>query len=452
MLFSPFVAARYLIPKRLYLSIITIISILGVSLAVWLLAVVIAVFTGYGERIRESILGFEPHLVVDSGGIIDDFVPPLQKISEIEGIVSATPFVSGQVIMEVTNERGTYRKAPMIRGIMPPEGAELERMKAKLATTPDPLDPDNADKRITLGEFDIADFYSAVIGDGLASGMGIEVGDTILLFSPKDVDSMMNVLDRVEAAGSDEERGRALDEIREQTAPQELVVKGIFDSGHFDFDSNIVFTHLETAQVLYSFDLEECHGIAARTEDGFDAAKYQELLYAALPDQYRVLTWGQIHEALFNAVAGERQMMYLILFMVVIVASFCTMNTMITVTFQKRAEIGLMKALGAREEQVASVFLFQGMIVGLVGVAFGLLIGYLTITYRNEMAGWLGQSFGIEFFSEEVYKVDGGLPAKITMKDMLIISIGSFLLCVVAALIPASVAASMQPARALRSE
>jgi lipoprotein-releasing system permease protein len=145
-------------------------------------------------------------------------------------------------------------------------------------------------------------------------------------------------------------------------------------------------------------------------------------------------------------------MMYLILFMVAIVASFCTMNTMITVTFQKRAEIGLMKALGAREGQVASVFLFQGIIVGLLGVAFGLLIGWLTVQYRNEMAGWLGEQFGINFFSEEVYKVDGGLPAVIQMKDVLIISIGSFLLCVVAALIPATVAASMQPAKALRSE
>jgi lipoprotein-releasing system permease protein len=125
---------------------------------------------------------------------------------------------------------------------------------------------------------------------------------------------------------------------------------------------------------------------------------------------------------------------------------------MITVTFQKRAEIGLMKALGAREEQVASVFLFQGIIVGLLGVAFGLLIGWLTVQYRNEMAGWLGEQFGINFFSEEVYKVDGGLPAVIQMKDVLIISIGSFLLCVVAALIPATVAASMQPAKALRSE
>lgn len=452
MLFSPFIAARYLKPKRLYLSIISVISVVGVSLAVWLLTVVIAVFTGYGERIRDSILGFEPHMVVDAGGIIGDYAEPIDKIIDQPGITSITPFVTGQVIMEVTNERGTYRKAPMIRGIMPPEGEELARMESKLALVQDPQFPGEKDKFVTRGEFDINGFYSAVIGDGLADGMGVDIGDTILLFSPTDVDTMMNIVNKLEKETGEEERKNLIDDVRERTAPQELKITGIFDSGHFDFDNNVVFTHLETAQVLYNFDLEECHGIAIRTDDGFKAGEYQSQLYTLLPDQYRILTWGQIHKALFDAVAGERQMMYLILFMVVIVASFCTMNTMITVTFQKRAEIGLMKALGAREEQVASVFLFQGIIVGLLGVALGLLIGYLTVHFRNEMAGWLGQQFGINFFSEEVYKVDGGLPAQIRMKDILIISIGSFILCVIAALIPASVAASMQPAKALRSE
>ncbi len=452
MLFSPFIAARYLKPKRLYLSIITTISVIGVSLAVWLLTVVIAVFTGYGERIRDSILGFEPHLVINSGGIIDDYEQPVLTLLEQPGVKSVTPFVTGQVIMEVTNSRGTYRKAPMIRGIMPPEGEELERMRKKLKQVRDPEHPDDEEKFVQVGDFDINGFYTAVIGDGLAAGMGIELGDKILLFSPTDVDTLMNAVSRAEEAKSDDEKKKWLDDIRERTAPQELTITGIFDSGHFDFDGNVVFTHLETAQVLYNFDLEECHGIAIRTDDGFKANQYKEELYKVLTDQYRILTWGQIHQALFDAVAGERQMMYLILFMVAIVASFCTMNTMITVTFQKRAEIGLMKALGAREEQVASVFLFQGIIVGLLGVALGLLIGWLTVQYRNEMAGWLGEQFGINFFSEEVYKVDGGLPAVIQMKDVLIISIGSFLLCVVAALIPATVAASMQPAKALRSE
>ena len=102
-------------------------------------------------------------------------------------------------------------------------------------------------------------------------------------------------------------------------APQEVTVTGIFDSGHWDFDSNIVFLHLETAQVLYNFDLEECHGIAVRTDDGFRANHYQEALHGFLPEYMRVLTWSEMHKMIFDAVAAERQAMYLILFMIMIV-------------------------------------------------------------------------------------------------------------------------------------
>lgn len=452
MLFSSFVAARYLKPKRTFVSIITVISILGVALGVWLLAVVIAVFTGYGEKIKDSILGFEPHLVLKTGGIVENWPEAYEKVKEVEGVTSVTPFVAGQVVMQVTNARGTFRQAPMIRGILPPEGAELERMRKKLAQTNDPKFPGDPLKTIPRGDFDVNDFYSAVIGDGLADANGITVGDTILLYSPSDFDSIMNSLNQVENSASDEDRKAGLNEIREMTAPQEVTVTGIFDSGHWDFDSNIVFLHLETAQVLYNFDLEECHGIAVRTNDGFQANVFKEKFYTFLPQQYLVLTWMEMHKLIFDAVAAERQAMYLILFMIMIVGGFCIMNTMITVTFQKRSEIGLMKALGAREGQVAWVFLFQGILVGLVGVIAGLLMAQLTLYFRNDMAGFIGKHFGVDMFSAEIYKVDGGLPAKQTLRDLIIISTGAFAACIVASVIPAMIAASLQPAKALRSE
>lgn len=448
MLFSPFIAARYLKPKRTFVSIITVISILGVALGVWLLAVVIAVFTGYGERIKDSILGFEPHLIVDSGGIIDDFTPVVESALETEGITSVTPYVRGQVVMDFQG----LRSAPVIRGIFPPEGAELERMRSKMAVRPDPEFPDDPEKAKPRGDFDLNDFYSAVVGDGMANAQNIQVGDKLLLYSPRDIDSIMKSLDQAEQAESEEGRKEGIEEIREMTAPQEVTVTGIFDSGHWDFDSNIIFLHLETAQVLYNFDLEECHGIALRTEDAFKANQFQDALHEKLPDQFRVLTWSQMHKLIFDAVAAERQAMYLILFMIMIVGGFCIMNTMITVTFQKRSEIGLMKALGSTEGQVAWVFLFQGILVGLVGVVVGLLMAQVTIYFRNDMAGWIGATFGVDLFSEEVYKVDGGLPAKQTLRDLIIISTGAFLACTIASLVPALIAANMQPAKALRSE
>ncbi len=443
MLFSPFLALRYLQPKRTFVSIITLISILGVALGVWLLTVVIAVFTGYGETIKDNILGFEPHLVVDNGGIMENFGDVLEKIDSIEGIESYTPYVRGQVIMDFDG----LRSAPMVRGILQPEGKNLERMQGKIALIPDKDDPT---KKVPWGEFDIGDPYSAVIGDGIARGQGISVGDKILLYSPGNITRIMDSIDLAKNGKTEAERIKGAED--SITAPQELTVTGIFDSGHWDFDSTIIFCHLETAQVLYEFGLDQAHGIAIRTDDGFKADQYQKELEESLGAEYRVLTWMQMHQLIFNAVAAERQAMYLILFMIMIVSAFTIMNTMITVTYQKRPEIGLLKALGAQEKQIAWVFLFQGMLVGLIGVVAGMAMAELTIANRNLLSEWVGATFGVDMFSAEIYKIDGGLPAKQTLKDITIISVGSFIACTVAALIPALIAASLQPAKALRSE
>ena len=539
MFFSPFIALRYLKPKRTFVSIITVISVLGVTLGVWLLTVVIAVFSGYGEKIKENILGFEPHLEIRAGGYLEDFVPMMEKLDHCEGIVSASPFVWGSVIMEYNG----MRNAPVIRAIMPPkEGSpDHKRFSAKLAKRPNPkydkkTAPDEPEM-IPAGEFYL-DPYSAVIGDAMAKNLGIRVGSKILLYSPKDMDSILEALQDIE--GADEaKRKQATAEVKKLTIPQEVTVTGIFDSGNWDVDANLIFLDLETGQVLYNFDLEEAHGIAIRTDDAFRANEYKEKLLVDLgmgtlkkseytpmsaanhavfrwgtlqqlnltvilgliiflivtrkkkglrwiayvlfglviailgihwisafaeasrsshfveqtgknPNQ--LLTWMQIHKLIFDAIAAERQAMYLILFMIMIVGGFCIMNTMITVTFQKRSEIGLMKALGARESQIAWLFLLQGMFVGLIGVVLGLLLAQITIWQRNTIATVIGNAFGVDLFSAEIYKIDGGLPASQTASDLVIISIGAFIACTLAALVPAVMAANLQPAKALRSE
>ncbi len=538
MLFSPFIALRYLKPKRSFVSIITVISIIGVTLGVWLLTVVMAVFAGYGKKMQDTILGFSPHLEMRAGGYIEDFVPILEQLETVDGVEHYTPYVFGNVIMEFNK----MRSAPFIRAIHPPEegSSEHKRLSALIAERPNPkYDPENAPdepEMVPAGEFYL-DPYSAVVGDAMARNLGISVGDQIQLFSPKDMEELMRRLDEIRK-GNKEEREKATLELEEATLPQEVTVTGIFDSGNMDFDSAFVYIALETGQVLYNFDLEQSHGVAIRIKDAFEADRFkddllvamgmgtrQKLDYspAAMATQqvlhwplliplvalaglilglgyflskrsfpriliatlvllliavglrwgqafidananlyyvehssggppYELLTWMQIHEGIFNAIAAERGMMYLILFMVLIVAAFCTMNTMITMTFQKRSEIGLMTALGARENQVAGIFISQGIIVGLIGVVFGLLIGQLTIWKRNAIANWLGAWFGIEFFNEDVYRIEGGLPAHQTLSDIAVISIGSFIICTIAAVIPAIIAARLQPAEALRSE
>jgi len=379
MRFSQFIAARYLQPKRTFVSIataihrpgilldelvepkrtfvstITAISVLGVALGVWLLAVVMAVFNGYGERIKEGVLGFEPHLVIDAGGTLEDFVPLLETIEGTEGVAAVTPLVRGQVVMDFAGMRSVL----VIRGILPPKGDELGRMNGRIARAPDsdaPGDPER--KALQAGFFGDRDYGSAVIGDAIAEGQGIGIGDKLMLYSPRDIDAILRALDQAEQAGTEEARREAREAIREISAPQEVTVTGIFGSGDSAFGADIIFVHLETAQALYNLGPEECHGLAIRGEDAFLANHLRDALSARIPDGYRILTWMETHKLLFDTVAAERQAMYLIISMILIVAGFCIMNTMITVACQKRSEIGLMKALGAREEQVAAVFLF----------------------------------------------------------------------------------------------
>ena len=404
---------------------------MGVALGVTLLLVVISVFTGYGERIKETILGFEPHVIVDSSQIMYESDLLTEQVAKIPGIVSVTPFMRGQVVLDFQGRR----LAPLLRGIDPSPGPETERMEKIIAKG--------------AGKFDL-DLDTAIIGDQMADGLGIKIGDMITIYSPN-IDAIMDAIDSFNDSASEEEKKNAVDSIRQFSLPQELTVTGIFDSGHYDFDSNVVFVHLETGQALYNLR-DGVHGLAIATEDGFLAHQFRDAIAAATDYNYRVASWMDIHKYIFDAVATERQAMYFLLFMIMIVAAFCIMNTMITVVYQKRAEIGVLKALGASERQVAALFLIQGMVVGVIGVVAGLGLAALIIAFRNAITSTIGKLFGIEIFSSQVYMIEGGLPAVVTSHDVIAISLGAFISCALASLAPAWLAARLEPAKSLRTE
>lgn len=429
--FSPFLALRYLKPKRSFVSVITLISVLGVALGVMILVVVIAVFTGFGEKIKETIIGFEPHITVDANGILTEWPELMEKIQSVDGVTSVTPFVQGQVIMDY----GGRRLAPIMRAIHP-DDAEIARFEAIIEEG---------------GEF-FLDLDTVVIGDELARGMGIGVGDTILLYSPSEIDTLVEAINQAENAQSDEERQKWFEVARDEvTVPSELTVTGIFDSGFFEFDANFVMAHLETGQTLYNLG-GDVHGISVETVDAYRADVIKHALLEAVGWQYRCMTWADRHQARLEAVVVERQVMWFILLFLMIVAGFCIMNTMITVTYQKRAEIGLIKALGAPESMIARLFLIQGVIVGVFGVITGLLLAWVFIENRKVIIDLIGEVFRVRMFAEEVYGFPDGLPAVVTFRDVFWISFGAFVSCTLAALAPAIIASRLEPAKALRSE
>jgi len=429
--FSLFLALRYLKPKRTFVSVITLISIIGVMLGITVLILVISVMTGFNLELRKKVLGFDPHILVrSSGGIVYDWQELIKTIEATPDVKAAAPYVQGPVIAEF----GSERLAPTIRGIDP----ELERQ----VTFVDQFVKGANGEKI---ELDLSG-DSTVIGIDLARSLHVNVGDTITVYSPGNVG---NVLEAIKKAEND---SKELENVKELILPKELKVTGVFESGRYVYDAQFLLVPLHVAQELYGLDAEDTlHGIAVRTVDPDRAGAIRNTMRSHLPRGTYGQTWEEINRSFFDAIAMERNVMFFLLMFIVIVAAFGIMNTLITVTVQKTREIGIMKALGATTGQIVWVFLSQGMIVGFFGNVTGLAAGMSLVAYRNEFKDWLARTLGVEVFPADVYQFSR-IPAEVVPHDVAVICISAFVICSLAALIPAYFAARLDPVKALRQE
>lgn len=425
--FSLFLALRYLKPKRTFVSVITLISILGVTLGITVLILVISVMTGFDRELRSKVLGFEPHIVIQNrSDTVNDWQPLLKKIKATHGVTGAAPFVMGPVVAEA----GNHRTTPVIRGVDP----ELEKNVTGIA------------KFVKEGTFDL-DGDTVVVGSGLARMLDVGVGDKITVYSPGR--RMSEVMEAIKKAEKDP---KALKEVKELVLPRDLTVTGIFQSGRYDYDANFLIVPLYVGQDLYGMsENDSISGISVKTADAGLAATVKAAMLPGLPLSVEAQTWEETNKTFFDAVAMERNVMFFLLLFIVVVAAFGIMNTLITVTVQKTREIGIMKALGATTWQIVWVFLGQGMVVGFFGNLSGLALGMTLIKYRNEFKDWLAQVLGIQVFPADVYQFSK-IPAEVVPSDVAIICISAFVICSIAALIPAYFAARLDPVKALRQE
>jgi lipoprotein-releasing system permease protein len=421
-----FLAARYLKPKRTFLAVITLISVLGVTLGITVLILVMSVMTGFERELQRKVIGFDAHLLMSNSGLIDDWKGLAAKASATRGVVAAAPFVQGPVIVEFNHQR----MAPKIRGIEP----QLEQGVSDLS------------KFIIAGRLDLSG-DSTVIGSELAHALGVQVGDVVTIYSPGNLGQVLEQLDKMKGKGS---RAGDVESLRQLVLPTELKVAGIFESGRYLYDSEFLLVPLHIGQELYGLG-GAVHGLSIRTIDPDRAAAIREDLRKNLPGEISCITWMEMNRQLFDAIAMERHVMFFLLMFIILVAAFGIMNTLITVTVQKTREIGVLKALGARTWQVISVFLAQGMVVGLIGVACGLALGMSLIRWRNEVSAWLASVLGVEIFPRSVYQFNE-IPAEIVPSDVALICISAFAICSLAALVPAWIASRLDPVKALRCE
>ncbi|MES2598053.1 MAG: FtsX-like permease family protein [Verrucomicrobiota bacterium] len=434
-----FLALRYLRPKRSFVSIITLISILGVMLGVGVLVVVMSVFKGWQVEFKKLLLGFEPHIVLvqdapPRGELPEGVTPPqrldwreLQKqMLQRPGVVSATPIVEGV---------GFIRD-----GKSDPEGAQLLGLKEGA---------DNAlltklERHKLEGKFDLRS-DNIIITDRLAKKLKVKLGDTLAVLAGDTIRQMIRDL-RAADEEKDATKAKATrDEI--VVVPKELVITAILRA---DTAGERCYVPLFVGQELFNYG-GDVSGIEIELSepDAADQLAYDWMNSEQWPFDWRPRTWTENHGFMLQTVENQKSLLYFLLFFIILVAAFCVMNTTITVTVQKRKEIGILTALGTRGSQIISIFLTQAGIVAAVGIVAGLAGGFTILHFRNDLRQWVAAQTGRDFFPQDIYFLSE-IPAKIEAADLASICGLSIVLCVLAALIPAWFAAKVDPAVALR--
>lgn len=420
--FELLLALRYLRPKRTFVSVITLISVLGVTLGVAVLIIVISVMTGFDHDLREKILAFNPQITITvHGGTMHDYEPIMHLVAENPNIKAVAPYCLGRVLAETQPETETGEArfdAPLLRGIDP----KLESSLTSLPTN------------IVEGNFDVSN-RGLLVGITFATNMGLRVGDRLSLYGPQALQKLRK------------NQGKPNQTVE---VPPDFEVRGIFDVGYEEYNAQWLITSIEDFQDLYLLD-DSVHGLIASLKQPNDAALVQLQLERRLGPQFQVVTWMDENSALLGAVAVEKNVMFYILFFIMIVAALCILSALITFVVQKTREIGMLKALGATDLQVAGLFLSQSGFVAVVGDAAGFGLGRLALAYRNEFLHFLRHVTGWELFPAKIYGFSE-LPALIVPRDLLIICGSALLICLLGGLIPAWRAGRLQPVEALRYE
>ncbi len=408
-----FIALRYTRTKRRnhFISFISLISMLGMALGVCALIVVLSVMNGFQKEIRTRILGIAPHLQVNAeSNDLVDWQPTLQVIKSHPQVVAAAPFINGQgMISFVQNVQGV-----MVRGILPQDEKRV-------------IDISNKMKFGSLNDLQ-ANGFGIALGSDLARSLGAHVGDKVLLISPQGQVTPAGMMPRL----------------------KQFHVAAIFEIGMAPYDNALALIHLSDAQRLYRMD-GTVSGISARLHDLDLAPQVSAEIGRSLPRNTYVSDWTRQHANYFRAVQIEKKMMFIILSLIVAVAAFNIVSTMVMAVTDKRADIAILRTLGATPASIMRIFIVQGVIIGLVGSVLGVAGGILLTLNIDTVVPFIEKLVGMHFLSKEVYFITE-LPSDLQCNDVLIVAGFSFLISLLATIYPSWRASKVQPAEALRYE
>jgi lipoprotein-releasing system permease protein len=406
------VGLRYTRAKRRnrFISFISLISMVGIALGVSVLIVVLSVMNGFQTEVRTRILGVASHLILTgANGMLGDWKSVASTATENPRVVAAAPFIQAQGML--SSDRSA--RGVGVRGVLPQAEDKVADFSQHMVTgSIDALQP---------GAFGI------VLGADLARALGVVSGDKIVLIAPQGIVTPAGVVPRL----------------------KQFTVAGTFDVGFNEADSGLALIHLDDAQRLYQMD-GQVSGVRLKLQDLFEAGQVGRELMAQRPDLF-AWDWSRSHPNLFRAVQIEKRMMFIILTLIIAVATFNVVSTLVMLVTDKQADIAILRTLGSAPRSIMQIFMVQGSVIGVLGTVLGVVGGVLLALNVERVVGTIEKVFGISFMSKEVYLIPY-LPSELQGADVIGIALISLVLSFLATLYPSWRASKVNPAEALRYE
>jgi lipoprotein-releasing system permease protein len=416
-----FISLRYLRAKRreAFISLITIITTVGVTIGVMTLDIVLSVMTGFEEDLRARILGFNPHIVISSmTGPISDYPPIVEKVRQMPEVEAAAPFVYSQVM--VTSRQSV--SGVLVRGLEPAHANDVVNLADHLKDGT--LDGLGREREVVVrdsGEERAVTLSGVIIGGTLAQQLGVLPGDPINVVSPlNNTPGPLGLVPKV----------------------KRFVVAALFDSGMFTYDEGLIMMSLSDAQNFFGMG-DRVSGIEVRVADPYAAPVFARRLEATLGFPFKARDWTESQRNLFAALALEKTVYFIVLLLIILVAAFNIIATLIMVVMEKRKDIAVLKSMGATSRSIGRIFVYKGIIIGTIGTLFGTLLGY--------GGCWLLDRYHFIELPKDVFYVST-LPVKIYPENFLMVGAASIIICLLATIYPARQAARLAPVEVIRYE
>jgi lipoprotein-releasing system permease protein len=408
-----YIGLRYTRAKRRtqFISFITLTSVLGIALGVTALITVLSVMNGFEAELRQRILGMTAHATLTGKyGQLEDWQAASQRVQQYPQVQGTAPFINGQVMINADRRvSGT-----MLNGIMP----DIE---------PDVSEVGNNMLKGSLNDL-VAGEYNIILGAELANYLGVLVGDKITVISPQVNSTPAGIMPRM----------------------RRFTIVGLFKVGMYEYDRNMALIHIDDAAKLYRLDAA-VSGLRIKLDDVFKAPALTKTMANDMVNEYLVSDWTTAHENFFKAIKTEKTVMFIILLLIVAVAAFNIVSTLVMVVTDKRGDIAILKTQGLTAHSVMGIFIVLGTVIGTFGTLLGTLGGVFLALNASNIVDNIEKNLKVKFLPADVYYISD-LPSKLIWSDVTAIAAMAFILSLLATLYPAWQASKVNPAEVLRYE